>query len=89
MSAAFTPGPWHYLDIGEIVPSDSDGYPNADVRICYMATPGSAINAHERLEANAHLIAAAPTMAGYIQRKAEAGDNEAQEIWEVACGRRS
>lgn len=31
-------------------------------------------------EANARLIAAAPTMREYIQRKAENGDEEAREI---------
>ena len=37
-------------------------------------------------EANAALIAAAPRMADYIRARAEAGDAEAQEIWEAIVG---
>jgi hypothetical protein len=61
-AAAFTPGPWHSLDIGEIVPSDADGYPCDDLRICFMATAGSDPAAPDRIEANARLIGAAPDL---------------------------
>lgn len=40
------------------------------------------------VEANARLIAAAPTMHEYIARRAEAGDNEAKKILEsINAGR--
>jgi hypothetical protein len=64
MSApAFTPAPWHALDIGEIVPSDDEGFPLDETRICFMATPGEGGGAaQDRIDANARLIAAAPSM---------------------------
>jgi len=58
--AKHTPGPWHFLDIGEVVPSDDDGLPHEELRICFMATPGDDPGAADRIEANGHLIAAAP-----------------------------
>jgi len=57
-----TPGPWHYLDIGEVVPSDDDGFPHAELRICFMATPGVDPAASDRISANANLIAASPDL---------------------------
>jgi len=69
VSAAFTPGPWHALDIGEIVPSDGDGYPLDDTRICFMATPGEAGEVgQQRIDANARLIAAAPELYEALER---------------------
>lgn len=68
MSAGHTPGPWHDLDIGEIVPSDDDGFPHETVRICFMATAGSDPTAAERIEANARLIAAAPELLEVAQQ---------------------
>lgn len=41
---------------------------------------------HTNAEANAHLIAAAPTMADYVKRKADDGCAEAAKIWALANG---
>jgi hypothetical protein len=41
----------------------------------------ASVSQHNRA-ANAHLIAAAPCMAGYIRKRADAGDPEAIELWE-------
>jgi hypothetical protein len=41
------------------------------------------VNDHHRQEANAHLIAAAPTLIDFVQKRAIAGDNEAIEIVEA------
>lgn len=38
---------------------------------------------NEERRANAHLIAAAPTMAAYIERRALAGDADAIALWEA------
>lgn len=73
----FTKGPWYALDIGEIVPSDSDGYPLDDTRICFMATPGEAgEEAQRRIDANACLIAAAPDYAEACGLTLDPGENE-------------
>jgi len=57
-----TPGPWQIVPYG-----DGDSLvicaPNADWRICFMATPGESPNAMARIEANARLIAASPDLA--------------------------
>ncbi|WP_377838661.1 hypothetical protein [Bosea sp. UC22_33] len=55
-----TKGPWTVREYG-----DGDSlviHASEDWRICFMATPGSSPNAMQRIEANAHLIAAAPDM---------------------------
>ena len=44
----------------------------------------SAEDLHE--VADAHLIAAAPRMADYIEKQAAAGDLEAAAIWSAICG---
>lgn len=81
-----TPGPWH-------VEVESDDEPNADVREVYVCHPGTLCSASvvatmttsrwvslQERETNARLIAACPTMAGYIRRQANRGDLEAVAI---------
>jgi hypothetical protein len=82
---AFTPGPWEW-DCG-VVPPDGPGR-YADIYV----DSGELIIASFNNEipeghANARLIAAAPTMAGYIARKAAEGDAEAAGIMEAVHGR--
>lgn len=80
----WTPGPWVATDKRHtprndmIVETDKINGPLApnNWRIASVAA------ANDRGEANAHLIAASPTMADYIRRCAEAGDDEARTIWE-------
>ena len=58
-----TPGPWSVERYGD---GDGDSlviHSGEDWRVCFMATPGSSPNAMARIEANANLIAAAPTLA--------------------------
>ncbi len=86
---AFTPGPWfiegadldpqrpwiaapHQEDGGDIVCDAPDDDCEASLR---------------RWPANARLIAAAPTMAAYIGRRANEGDADAVEILKAAYGR--
>ena len=78
MSAGYTPGPW------AVWSSLYDGMAAAVVRDVDPLETIAEIRDHK----NANLTAAAPTMAGYIQRKAEEGDPEAAEIMEVIHGRR-
>lgn len=86
MSAGFTPGPWARVvnKFGESVLVQ----PATD-RTLFLLDDGETTdwNADET-EANARLIAAAPTMAAYIQRKADEGDAEALEIMEAVHGSR-
>ncbi len=73
--ARFTQGPWaQFLDreLGTvtILPAERPG----EIATVPIAGEGGA---------NAHLIAAAPTMALYIKKRADTGDTEAIEIWET------
>lgn len=79
MSVRHTPGPWR------IGAGPTTGKP------CIEAADGTWIcgqiinqsNMESEGAANARLIAASPTMANYIQRKADEGDEEAQRIMEA------
>ncbi len=65
MSAQHTPGPWSIVPYGDgdsLVIHDARG----DWRVCFMATPGK-LGSIERIEANAHLIAAAPDLLAVLQ----------------------
>jgi hypothetical protein len=86
METKFTPGPWRMETEAE--PEDDSPV----VYVCHAATvcdvtticnmlPSRAASVEQR-QANAHLIAAAPTMADYVRRKAEEGCDEAARIWE-------
>lgn len=73
METKFTPGPWERREGAEwIIDSTNAGYGR-------VASVGLG---RDEAVANAHLIAAAPTMAGYIKRKADEGCKEAAHIWE-------
>lgn len=89
---AFTPGPWSpfYANQHTInTTQDRRGF----YRCTVIQMPSAEITAEARgktedqARANASLIAATPTAADYIRRKAEGGDEEAQQIWEMICGR--
>lgn len=57
-----TPGPWTVVPYGDgtsrVVCRDEGG----EWRICFMATPGESPGAMETIEADSHLIAAAPEL---------------------------
>lgn len=61
-SAAFTPGPWEYLDIGEICAGD-----DFNVTIALMNDGTSSAGVYE-VEANARLIAAAPDLLSALEK---------------------
>jgi hypothetical protein len=73
-----TPGPWNFDkdDLGTWINSYTHPEP--------IAKMGSSSNFP--IEANAKLIAAAPTMYNYILSKANAGDAEAKEIIKTIYG---
>lgn len=65
MSAQFTPGPWSVIAYGDgdsLVVHDARG----DWRVCFMATPSKDCD-FEGIEANACLIAAAPTLLAEVE----------------------
>lgn len=62
----WTKGPWtivRYGDGDSLVVHAAD----SEWRICFMATPGSSPGAMERIEADAHAIAAMPELAAALQ----------------------
>lgn len=90
MSIKHTPGPWsivkHTRQSHEPLDRKDDftiKAANGD-SIVFEATGAHAAYA---TEANANLIAASPTMAEYIQRKADEGDQEAIAIMEMVHAR--
>ncbi len=70
---AHTAGPW----------TVRKGYTTAFVQ---TATEPARHIAEVTEEANARLIALAPMMYNYIQRRADSGDSEAQEVIDAAKG---
>lgn len=94
MSApAYTPGPWSYcscgcgfigggddevctVTIGKWGDEGVDIFTGKRELVHHWGTVPP-----ERAHANAHLIAAAPCMAGYVRKRADAGDPEAIELW--------
>ncbi len=83
----WTPGPWAINEDDrpgmswnrEIVWGDGEN------RICFMAHSGA--QAPKQDKANAYLIAAAPKMAQYIQKRGDLGDAEAAALWEFINAR--
>ena len=76
MTTKYTPGPWRVTSAGF-----DEGTEVNEATYVVAADP------HMELSlANARLIAAAPTMGDYIRKRAEAGDSEAQAIWEAING---
>jgi hypothetical protein len=72
-----TPGPWRIGDAGKTVFGPKTDAPSP-VTIASIA-PSSRTTPEEK-QANAQLIAAAPTMYNYLSLLASRGDNEAHEI---------
>ncbi len=88
--AKHTPGPWTNREHSTFVWSKDGnvcacGDPRALATVgytkCDIGTP-----ALSEAVANARLIAATPTMATYIEQRAQAGDKEAQTIMEAIRG---
>ena len=83
----FTPGPWVVVGrLTKYVEARLVGGLIQEVAACgpTMADEGYG----QQQEANARLIAAAPTMHEYIAKRADAGDNEAKQILEsINAGR--
>ena len=83
----FTPGPWVVVGrLTKYVEARLVGRLIQEVAACgpTMADEGYG----QQQEANARLIAAAPTMHEYIAKRADAGDNEAKQILEsINAGR--
>ena len=82
-----TPGPWVVVgSLTKYVEARLVGRLIQEVAACgpTMADEGYG----QQQEANARLIAAAPTMHEYIAKRADAGDNEAKQILEsINAGR--
>lgn len=97
---AFTPGPW-FINVGELgvsayLPGKSaedeateQSYYVPLAKVEYEDWQGDDwLISKAEYQANANLIAASPTMAEYIQRKADEGDEEAARIMELVHARR-
>lgn len=92
------PGPWEYVPSDEHHGPYVCGPHGGDVCDCYVmskphepslrngGTSKPILFFGELADANARLIAAAPTMADYIARKAAEGDKEAAWIMRQAGG---
>lgn len=77
---AFTRGPWHIAKTGKPSKSVHAGSELiATVRCFPQVGTGDGLSP-TYAKGNAHLIAAAPTMLEYIERKAQEGDTEAAAI---------
>ena len=71
-----TKGPWRVGDAGHTV----FGPPNGNLSPAIIANVGRGAFASATVKANARLIAACPTMADYVIRKAIGGDKDAETI---------
>jgi hypothetical protein len=82
----WTPGAWvaYYDDRADewSVRINTHGHWGIYTEIADLGGP----DPEPQIEANAHLIAAAPDMAMYIKRKADEGDAEARALWNKANG---
>ncbi len=86
MSAGFTRGPWEYT--ATVSFHDRPDLPCVvDQHRLIVAQCWDDGHDEEECEANARLIASSPTMAAYIQRKADEGDLEAAQIMEAIHAR--
>lgn len=76
----FTPGPWmlHDMEFATVV---TETKPGAFIALCHAQ-----YSPRELSEANANLIAAAPTMYNFVASRAGSGDNEAIAIMEAING---
>lgn len=76
MTMKHTPGPW--TATGGYAPTVKAG----DTLLCVPSARADSIGGRQldELQANAHLIAACPTMYEFIAQKAREGDERAKEI---------
>ena len=77
---AHTPGPWSIPGQPDKICAEGFTRNGAAKAIATAHTPSWMAGSEPW--ANAHLIAAAPTMADYVKRKADDGCEEAASIWE-------
>ena len=74
----YTPGPWE---------TSRDAVPDGHTQITvYAESDGERVATAFRSEANAHLIASAPSLYLYVATQAAGGDNEAIKLMEVIDG---
>jgi hypothetical protein len=82
-----TPGPWKWY-WRDRFGDDAGGVYAVDGGIATSVCRAPRYQTKEQWEADARLIAAAPTMHEYIAKRADAGDNEAKQILEsINAGR--
>jgi hypothetical protein len=83
---AWTPEPWKAAR-GQRASNFADHTTVVQAGSCTIERiKGGVTDNREEAFANAALIAAAPSMAAFILKKAQAGDTEAQQLWELANG---
>ncbi|MBB5709298.1 hypothetical protein [Sphingomonas xinjiangensis] len=80
-----TPGPWVLNPFSAQVDCDKPSKLGGLLPIAQMLWPTDE-RSEEETEANAQLIAAAPTMAAFIQKRADEGDLDAIQIMEAIHG---
>ena len=79
-----TPGPWRLVRLASRFDARVHSYGVAYGRVGNrLAIVDGEGNSYDANEANARLIAAAPTMYDYVSAKAEAGDAVARSILEM------
>lgn len=93
---AWTKGPWFIepckadpclVSIGTGVREEPEWHDLARVVTAVRDEDGGSAKPDYEGEANARLIAAAPELADYVRRHADAGDEEARALWEKCRGR--
>lgn len=85
-----TPGPWRVEEGERLIwgncqddaPRISGGYPVAEARTKWQSGNWAKRPDADEAQANARLVAAAPTMFSYVQERAEEGDPKAIAIME-------
>lgn len=78
-----TPGPWAVLVSKGILIAKEDDYADGHNHMAIAVASRHSLIGHDEAVANAHLIAAAPTLIDFVQKCANAGDREAIEIVEA------
>lgn len=85
--AEHTPGPWTIEEYGDDDAPALVIHKDSESRVCFMATPGSHGDP-AKIEADAHLIAAAPDLLAALQALADADAEDlldgTSEVWQWA-----
>lgn len=74
-----TPGPWTVEEYGDDETPTLVIHKDSESRICFMATPGSHGDP-AKIEADAHLIAAAPDLLAALQAVVRVADRKTDEF---------